>query len=90
MAEGGFNPDTYSHVLPTDQQDFDDYDEGDLTEAPELGYSDEQVAAEVAKMTEEERSLYQQIKDFTDTFYETWIHRTFGGFSEDAYDRKVP
>ena len=69
MAEGGFNPDTYTHVLPAGQQDFDDYDEGDLTETPELGYSDEQVAAEVAKLTEEERDLYQQIKTFTDTFY---------------------
>ena len=54
MAEGGFNPDTYTHILPAGQQDFDDYDEGDLAETPELGYSDEQVEAEVAKLTEEE------------------------------------
>ena len=69
MAEGGFNLDTYSHVLIAGQQDFDDYDEGDLSETPELGYTDEQVAAEVAKLTEEDRDLYQQIKTFTDTFY---------------------
>ena len=69
MAEGGFDPDKYTHVLPAGQQDFDDYDEGDLTEAPELGYSDEQVASEVAKLTEEEKNLYEQIKTFTDTFY---------------------
>ena len=34
-----------------------------------MGYTDEQVEAEVEKMTEEEKSLYSQIKDFTDTFY---------------------
>ena len=67
--ETGFNPETYTHVLPEGQEDFEDFMDADLQQNPELGYTDEQVEAEVEKMTEEERSLYSQIKDFTDTFY---------------------
>ena len=67
--ETGFNPETYTHILPEGQEDFEDSTEADLQQNPELGYTDEQVEAEVEKMTEEEKSLYSQIKDFTDTFY---------------------
>ena len=67
--ETGFNPETNSHILPQGQEDFEDFTEADLQQNPELGYTDEQVEAEVEKMMEEERSLYSQIKDFTDTFY---------------------
>ena len=67
--ETGFNPETYTHILPEGQEDFEDFTEADLQQNPELGYTDEQVEAEVGKMTEEEKSLYSQIKDFTDTFY---------------------
>ena len=67
--ETGFNPETYTHVLPEGQEDFEDFTEADLQRNPELGYSDEQVEAEVKKMSEEEKSLYFQIKNFTDTFY---------------------
>ena len=67
--ETGFNPETYTHVLLEGQEDFEDFTEADLQQNPELGYTDEQVEAEVEKMTEEERSLYSQIKDFMDTFY---------------------
>ena len=67
--ETGFNPETYTHILPEGQEDFQDFTEADLQQNPELGYTDEQVEAEVEKMTEEEKSLYSQIKDFTDTFY---------------------
>ena len=52
MAEGketGFNPDTYTHILPEGVPDFDDYTEEDLQQDPELGLTDEEVAAEVAK-----------------------------------------
>ena len=65
----GFNPETYTHVLPEGQENFEDFTDADLQQNPELGYTDEQVEAEVEKMTEEEKSLYSQIKDFTDTFY---------------------
>ena len=65
----GFNPETYSHVLPEGIPDFDDYTEEDLQQDPELGLTDEEVAAEVAKLSEEDKKLYEQVKTFTDTFY---------------------
>ena len=70
MAEGtGFNPETYTHLLPEGEKDFDDYDESELQKYPELGYTDAQVEAEVAKLTDEEKDLFKQLKSFTDTFY---------------------
>ena len=72
MAEGketGFNPETYTHVLPEGVPDFDDYTEEDLQQDPELGLTDEEVAAEVAKLSEENKKLYEQIKTFMDSFY---------------------
>ena len=65
----GFNPETYSHVLPEGILDFDDYTEEDLQQDPELGLTDKEVAAEVANLSEEDRKLYEQIKTFTDSFY---------------------
>ena len=67
--ETGFNPETYTHILPEGQEDFEDFTEADLQQNPELEYTDEQVKEEVEKMTEEEKCLYFQIRDFTDTFY---------------------
>ena len=67
--ETGFNPETYTHVLPEGVPDFDDYTEEDLQQDPELGLTDEEVAAEVAKLSEEDKKLYEQIKTFTDSFY---------------------
>ena len=64
----GFNPETYSHVLPKGIPDFDDYTEEDLQQDPELGLTDEEVAAEVAKLSEEDKKLYEQVKTFTDAF----------------------
>ena len=72
MAEGKetrFNPETYTHVLPEGVPDFDDYMEEDLQQDPELGLTDEEVAAEVAKLSEKDKKLYEQIKTFTDSFY---------------------
>ena len=67
--ETGFNPETYTHILPEGVPDFDDYTEEDLQQDPELGLTDEEVAAEVAKLSEEDKKLYEQIKTFTDSFY---------------------
>ena len=67
--ETGFNPETYTHLLPERILDFDDYTEEDLQQDPELGLTDEEVATEVAKLSEEDRKLYKQIKTFTDSFY---------------------
>ena len=72
MAEGGdtgFNPETYSHVFPEGTPDFDDYTEEDLQRDPELGLTDEEVAAEVAKLSEGDKKLYEQVKTFTDALY---------------------
>ena len=72
MAEGketGFNPETYTHILPEGVPDFDDYMEVDLQQDPELGLTDEEVAAEVAKLSEEDKKLYEQVKTFMDAFY---------------------
>ena len=44
-----FNPSTYEHVLPEGAHDFDDYDSDYAEQHPELGFTDEQVEAEVAK-----------------------------------------
>ena len=57
----GFNPENYSHVLPDTEED--------LQQDPELGLTDEEVAAEVAKLSEEDKKLYEQVKTFTDSFY---------------------
>ena len=59
----GFNPETYSHVLPECIPDFDDYTEEHLQQDPQLGLTDEEVAAEVAKLSEEDKKLYEQNKD---------------------------
>ena len=67
--ETGFNPETYTHVLPEGVLDFDDYTEEDLQQDPELGLTDEEVAAEVARLSEGDKKLYEQIKTFTDSFY---------------------
>ena len=66
----GFNPETYSHVLPEGVPDFDDYTEEDLQQNPELGLTDDEVATEVAKLSEGDKKLYEQIKTFTDSFYQ--------------------
>ena len=50
--ETRFNPETYTHILPEGVPDFDDYTEEDLQQDPELGLTDEEVAAEVAKLSE--------------------------------------
>ena len=55
--------------FPKGVPDFDDYTEEDLQQDPELGLTDEEVAAEVAKLSEEDKKLYEQIKTFTDSFY---------------------
>ena len=67
--ETGYNPETYTHVLPEGVPDFDDYTEEDLQQDPELGLTDEEVVDKAAKLSEEDKKLYEQIKTFTDSFY---------------------
>ena len=66
---GDFDPSTYQHVLPEGAHDFDDYDSEYEEEHPELGFTDEQVEAEVAKLDPEDRKFYEEYRGFLDTYY---------------------
>ena len=66
---GDFDPSTYQHVLPEGAHDFDDYDSEYEEEHPELGFMDEQVEAEVAKLDPEDKKFYEEYRGFLDTYY---------------------
>ena len=66
---GDFNPSTYEHVLPEGAHDFNDYDSEYEEQHPELGFTDEQVKAEVAKLDPEDKKFYKEYRDFLDTYY---------------------
>ena len=66
---GDFNPSTYEHVLPEGAHDFDDYDSEYEEKHPELGFTDEQVEAEVAKLDPEDKKFYEEYRGFLDTYY---------------------
>ena len=66
---GDFNPSTYEHVLPEGAHDFDNYDSEYEEKHPELGFTDEQVKAEVAKLDPEDRKFYEEYRGFLDTYY---------------------
>ena len=58
---GDFNPSTYEHVLPEGAHDFNDYDSEYEEQHPELGFTDEQVEAEVAKLDPEDKKFYYHL-----------------------------
>ena len=60
---GDLNPSTYEHVLPEGAHDFDDYDSEYAEQHPELGFTDEQVEAEVAKLDPEDKKFYEELKN---------------------------
>ena len=66
---GDFNPSTYEHVLPEGAHDFNDYDSEYEEQYPELGFTDEQVKAEVAKLDLEDKKFYEEYRGFLDTYY---------------------
>ena len=66
---GDFNPSTYEHVLPEGAHDFDDYDSEYEEHHPELGFTDEQVEAEVTKLDPEDKKFYEEYREFLDTYY---------------------
>ena len=66
---GDFNPSTYEHVLPEGAHDFDDYDSDYEKQHPELGFTDEQVEAEVAKLEPADKKFYEEYRDFLDAYY---------------------
>ena len=66
---GDFNPSTYEHVLPEGAHDFDDYDSEYEEQHPELGFTDEQVEAEVAKLEPADKNFHEEYRDFLDAYY---------------------
>ena len=66
---GDFNPSTYEHVLPEGAHDFDDYDSEYEEKHPELGFTDEQVEAEVTKLDPENKKFYEEYHGFLDAYY---------------------
>ena len=66
---GDFNPSTYEHVLPEGAHDSNDYDSEYEEQHPELGFTDEQVEAEVAKLDLEDKKFYEEYRGFLDTYY---------------------
>ena len=63
---GDFDPSTYQHVLPEGAHDLDDYDSDYAEQHPELGFTDEQVEAEVAKLDPDDKKLYEEYRKFLD------------------------
>ena len=66
---GDFDPSTYQHILPEGAHDYDDYDSDYEREHPELGLTDEQVKAEVAKLNPEDKKFYEEYHDYLDAYY---------------------
>ena len=66
---GDFDPSTYQHVLPEREHDFDDYDSEYEEQHPELGFTDEQVEVEVAKLDPDDKKFYEEYREFLDTYY---------------------
>ena len=66
---GDFNPSTYQHILPEGAHDFEDYNSDYAEQHPELGFTDEQVEAEVAKLDPEDKKFYEEYPDFLDAYY---------------------
>ena len=66
---GDFDPSTYQHVLPKGAHDYDDYDSDYEKEHSELGLTDEQVEAEVAKLNPEDKKFYEEYHDYLDAYY---------------------
>ena len=66
---GDFDPSTYQHLLPEGAHDFEDYDSHYEEKHPELGFTDKQVEAEVAKLDPENKKFYKEYQDFLDAYY---------------------
>ena len=69
LIQKSFTLETYEHVLPEGAHDFDDYDSEYEEQHPELGFTDEQVEAEVAKLDPEDKKLYEEYRGFLDAYY---------------------
>ena len=86
-----FDPSTYQHILPEGAHDYDDYDSEDEKEHPELGLTDKQVEAEVAKLDPEDKKFYEEYRDFLDAYYRQHGRIIENGRSNKIdHDRPVP
>ena len=56
-------------MLPKGAHDYADYDTDYEEEHPELGFTDKQVEAEVAKLGPEDKKFYEEYRDFVDAYY---------------------
>ena len=74
LTMGDFDPETYQHVLPEGAHDYADYDTDYEEENPELGYTDEQVEEEVKKLNSEERKMFEEYREFLDSYYRQHGH----------------
>ena len=68
-TETGFNPKTYTHVVPPGLDDWNDYTDEDIALWPELDYSDEQVQAEYEKLSPEMKIAFKELVDYCETHY---------------------
>ena len=88
---GDFDPSTYQHILPEGAHDYDDYDSEYEEEHPELGFTDKQVEAEVAKLDPEDKKFYEEYRDFPGCLLSpTWQDHRIAGSNQTDYDRSVP
>ena len=55
--------------MPEGAHDFDDYYSDYAEQHPELGFMDEQVEAEVAKLDPDDKKFYEEYRDFLDVYY---------------------
>ena len=55
--------------MPKGAHDYDDYDSEYEREHPELGFTDKQVEAGVAKLDPKDKKFYEEYRDFLDAYY---------------------
>ena len=63
MTEGQFSEEYFTHVLDSDEEDYDNYTEKDVKEFPELDYNDEQLQEAVSKLSKPDYEQYVQLQD---------------------------
>ena len=62
MTKGQLSEEYFTHVLDSDEEDYDDYTEKD-EEFPELDYTDEQLQEAVSKLSKPDYEQYVQLQD---------------------------
>ena len=88
---GDFNPSTYQHVLPEGAHEFDDYDSEYEEQHPKLGFTDEQVEAEVAKLDPEDKKFYEGVPRIPGyLLLPAWQDHRNAGSDKTDHDGPVP